>query len=133
MKLANEKGCSAAELGVTPKGLAELAKMVEQGQVSASAGNSIFAGMVKAGPLGAGKSPQQIASEQNLLQKSDAGELEGFVDEVIAANPKAVEDAKSGGKKSQKSMSFLIGQVMHKTKGQANPKVVNELLAKKLV
>jgi aspartyl-tRNA(Asn)/glutamyl-tRNA(Gln) amidotransferase subunit B len=132
LKLANEKGCSAAELGVTPKGLAELAKMVEQGQVSASAGNSIFVEMVTTGPLGAGKSPQQIASEQNLIQKSDAGELEGFVDEVIAANPKAVEDAKSGSRKSQKSMSFLVGQVMQKTKGQANPKVVNELLAKKL-
>jgi aspartyl-tRNA(Asn)/glutamyl-tRNA(Gln) amidotransferase subunit B len=133
LKLANEKGCSAAELGVTPKGLAELAKMVEQGQVSASAGNSIFDGMVKTGPSGAGKSPQQIAGEQNLLQKSDAGELEGFVDEVIAANPKAVEDAKSGGKKSQKSMSFLVGQVMQKTKGQANPKVVSEILGRKLV
>ena len=127
LKLANEKGCSAAELGVTPKGLAELAKMVELGQVSASAGNSIFEEMVKAG-----KSPQQIASEQNLLQKSDAGELEGFVDEVIAANPKAVEDAKSGGKKSQKSMSFLVGQVMQKTKGQANPKIVSEIFGKKL-
>jgi len=128
LKLANEKGCSAAELGVTPKGLAELAKMVEQGQVSASAGNSIFAGMVTTG-----KSPQQIASEQNLIQKSDADELEGFVDEVIAANPKAVEDAKSGGKKSQKSMSFLVGQVMQKTKGQANPKVVSEIFGRKLV
>jgi aspartyl-tRNA(Asn)/glutamyl-tRNA(Gln) amidotransferase subunit B len=127
LKLANEKGCSAAELGVTPKALAELAKMVEQGEVSASAGNSIFEEMVRAG-----KSPQQIASEQNLLQKSDAGELEGFVDEVIAANPKAVEDAKSGGKKSQKSMSFLVGQVMQKTKGQANPKVVSEIFGKKL-
>ncbi len=133
LKLANEKGRSVAELGITPENLVTLAKMVEQGQVSASAGNSIFEEMVKAGPSGAGKSPQQIASEQNLLQKSDAGELEGFVDEVIAANPKAVEDARSGGKKSSKSMSFLLGQVMQKTKGQANPKVVSEILGRKLV
>jgi aspartyl-tRNA(Asn)/glutamyl-tRNA(Gln) amidotransferase subunit B len=77
-------------------------------------------------------SPGEIAEKHNLIQKSDAGELEAIVDEVLAANAKAVEDVKSGGKKSKKARGFLLGQVMQKSKGQANPKVVSEILDKKL-
>jgi len=79
-----------------------------------------------------GKKPQIIAKELNLIQKSNAGELETIVEQVLAENPKAVEDVKSGGKKSKKALGFLLGQVMQKTKGQANPKVVSEILDKKL-
>ncbi|MHC4155068.1 MAG: Asp-tRNA(Asn)/Glu-tRNA(Gln) amidotransferase subunit GatB [Planctomycetota bacterium] len=109
LKMANEKGCSVGDLGVTPKGIAELAKMVEAGDVA-----------------------QSLAEELNLMQKSDAGELEAIVEQVLSENAKAVEDAKSGGKKSGKARGFLLGQVMQKTRGQANPKVVSEVLGKKL-
>jgi aspartyl-tRNA(Asn)/glutamyl-tRNA(Gln) amidotransferase subunit B len=78
------------------------------------------------------KSPDTIARQKNLIQKSDAGEIEALVDEVIAANPKAVVDATSEGKKSKKAIGFLMGQVMQKSKGQANPKVVSAILNKKL-
>ena len=77
-------------------------------------------------------SPQQIAESLNLSQKSDAGELEKIVDEVIAANAQAVEDAKSGDKKSKKAQGFLMGQVMQKSKGTANPQVVAKILETKL-
>ena len=60
------------------------------------------------------------------------GELEQVVDQVLAENPKAVEDVTSGGKKSKKARGFLLGQVIQKTKGQANPKVVSGILARKL-
>jgi aspartyl-tRNA(Asn)/glutamyl-tRNA(Gln) amidotransferase subunit B len=78
-----------------------------------------------------------IAEKLNLIQKSDAGELEAVVDKVLAENAQAVEDVKSGGKKSGgkksgKAKGFLLGQVMQRTKGQANPKVVSEILSKKL-
>jgi len=53
-------------------------------------------------------------------------------DKGIAENEKAVADVKDGGKKSKKSMGFLMGQVMQKSRGQANPKVVSQLLAQKL-
>jgi len=79
-----------------------------------------------------GKEPKVLAQELNLIQKSDAGELEAIVDQIIAENPKAVEEVTVGGKKSKKAKGFLLGQVMQKTKGQANPKVVSEILAKKL-
>jgi aspartyl-tRNA(Asn)/glutamyl-tRNA(Gln) amidotransferase subunit B len=127
LKIANEKGCSVGDLGITPEGLAELAGMVEGGTVSSSAAVSIFEAMVESG-----KGPGVLAEELDLIQKSDAGELEVIVDQVLAENPEAVDDVKSSGKKSKKARGFLLGQVMQKTKGQANPKVVSEILDKKL-
>jgi len=127
LKMANEKGCTVAELGVQPQGLANLAKIVEAGDVSATASVTIFEQMVNTG-----KDAHVLAEELNLIQKSDAGELEAIVEQVLAENAKAVEDVKSGGKKSGKARGFLLGQVMQKTKGQANPKVVSEILGKKL-
>ena len=127
LKLANEKGCSVAELGITAESLAGLAKMVEKGEVSATAATSIFEEMVTTG-----KAPRTIAEELSLVQKSDAGELEAIVEQVLSENAKAVEDVTSGGKKSKKARGYLLGQVMQKTKGQANPKVVSEILDKKL-
>ena len=127
LKLANEKGCRIDELGMTAANVAELVGMVEAGDVSAGAAATIFEAMSRTD-----KGPGQLAEEMKLIQKSDAGELEAIVDEVLAANPQAVEDVRSGGKKSKKAMGFLLGQVMQKTKGQANPQVVSEILAGKL-
>jgi aspartyl-tRNA(Asn)/glutamyl-tRNA(Gln) amidotransferase subunit B len=114
-------------LGIEAAGLAKLAKMVEAGDVSAGASAAIFEEMVKTK-----KAPDVIAQEKNLVQKSDAGEIETLVEQVIAENPQAVEEVVAGGKKSKKARGFLMGQVMQKSKGQANPKVVAEILSKKL-
>jgi aspartyl-tRNA(Asn)/glutamyl-tRNA(Gln) amidotransferase subunit B len=127
MKLANEAGCNVADLGVSAEGLAKLAKMADAGEISATASATIFEEMAKTK-----KAPGVIAAELNLIQTSDAGELEAVVDEVLAANPQAAADAASGGKKTKKARGFLLGRVMQKTKGQANPKVVSEILDKKL-
>jgi aspartyl-tRNA(Asn)/glutamyl-tRNA(Gln) amidotransferase subunit B len=127
LKLANEAGCSLAEVGLVAVNVAELAKMIDVGTVSATAGNTIMEEMAKSG-----KKPDVIAKELNLIQKSDAGELETIVDKVLAENNQAVDDVKNGGKKSKKALGFLLGQVMQKTKGRANPKVVSQILADKL-
>jgi aspartyl-tRNA(Asn)/glutamyl-tRNA(Gln) amidotransferase subunit B len=79
-----------------------------------------------------GKKPRTLAEELNLIQKSDIGELEKIVDEVLRDNPQAVEDFKAGGKKSGKARGFLLGQVMQKTRGRANPKVAAEILDEKI-
>jgi len=128
LKLANEKGCGVDELGVTPEGVAQLAVMIERGEVGANAGVTVFEAMAETG-----KAPSVLAGELNLIQKSDAGELEAIVDQVLAENAQAVADVTSGGKKSKKARGFLLGQVMQKTKGQANPKVVSGILDDKLV
>ena len=78
------------------------------------------------------KTARILAEELDLLQKSDAGELESIVEKVLAENPKAVDDVKNGGKKSKKAHGFLLGQVMQKTKGQANPKIASQILSEKL-
>jgi len=127
LKLANTRGCSIAELGPSAGDVAQLAKMAQTGEISATAANAILEEMVKTG-----KEPRELAEELNLIQKSDAGELEGIVDAVLKDNPQAVEDFKAGGKKSGKARGFLLGQVMQKTKGRANPKVAAEILDKKL-
>jgi aspartyl-tRNA(Asn)/glutamyl-tRNA(Gln) amidotransferase subunit B len=127
LKIAKEKSCSINELGVKPQSVARLAEMIEAGQISASSSVPVFEAMV-----GTGKEPEVLAKELNLIQTSDAGELEEVIDQVLAENPNAVEDVTSGGKKSKKAMGFLLGQVMQKTKGQANPKVASEILARKL-
>ncbi|RPJ34775.1 MAG: Asp-tRNA(Asn)/Glu-tRNA(Gln) amidotransferase subunit GatB [Planctomycetaceae bacterium] len=127
LKLANERGRDLPGLGLRPNDVAELAKMVNAGTVSASAANTILGAMVETG-----KKPDTLAQELNLVQKSDAGELETAINEILAANPAAVADVTSGGKKSQKARGFLLGQVMQRTKGQANPKVAAEILNKKL-
>jgi len=127
LKLANERGRDLRGLGLAPESVAELAGMIDAGTISASAGNAILQAMVETG-----KKPDVLAQELNLIQRSDAGELEAIVDQVLAANAAAVADVTSGGKKSQKARGFLLGQVMQKTKGQANPKVVAEILDRKL-
>ena len=127
LKLANEAGCGLAELGLLPERVSELAQMIEAGTVNPSAGNTIMQQMVKTG-----KEPQDIAWQFNLVQTSDTEQLETIVNQVLAENPKAVKDATSGGKKSKKALGFLLGGVMQKTKGQANPKVVSQILAEKI-
>jgi aspartyl-tRNA(Asn)/glutamyl-tRNA(Gln) amidotransferase subunit B len=122
LKIANERGCSVGDLGTTAQNIAQLAQMVELDTISAGSSAPILEKMVETGK----------AEELSLIQKSDAGELETIVDQVLTENPKAVDDVKSGGKKSRKAQGFLLGQVMQKTKGQANPKVVSQILAKKL-
>jgi len=127
LKLANERGCTVTELGIPAQELAKVARMVEIGDISASTSTFVV------GEMATTQLPSDvIVQESGLMQKSDAGELEAIVEQVFVENPKAVEDVKSGGKKSKKARGFLLGQVMQKTKGQANPKVVSEILGRKL-
>ena len=128
LKLANEKSCGVVELKVPPQSLAELDKMTQAGLLSAGGANAIMA-LIAQNP---DKQVEVLAREHNLIQDSDADELEAIVEQVLAENPKAVEDVKSGGKKTRKAQGFLLGQVMQKTKGRANPKVASQILSKKL-
>jgi aspartyl-tRNA(Asn)/glutamyl-tRNA(Gln) amidotransferase subunit B len=70
----------------------------------------------------------EIIERDGLKQVTDMGAIEGFVDEVIAANPDQVEKAKQ----NPKLLGFFVGQVMKKSQGKANPQAVNELLRSKL-
>jgi aspartyl-tRNA(Asn)/glutamyl-tRNA(Gln) amidotransferase subunit B len=70
-----------------------------------------------------------LVQEKGLVQESDTGALEGIIDAVIAENPDEAERVRGGDKKV---VGFLMGQIMRKTQGKANPGVVSKMLAKKL-
>ena len=79
-------------------------------------------------------SADEIIEARGLKQVSDSGALEGMVDEVIAGNADQVQQyLEADEAKRKKLIGFFVGQVMKLSKGQANPQMVNELLAEKLV
>ncbi|MCE5276558.1 MAG: Asp-tRNA(Asn)/Glu-tRNA(Gln) amidotransferase subunit GatB [Planctomycetaceae bacterium] len=125
--IANERGCSIAQIGLSPAPLAELAIMLHSGQVNATAAAKIFDLM-----LDGRQTPAAIAAEQGLLAVTEAGEVEAWVDAAIAANPQAAGDVREGGKKAKKAFGFLTGQVMQASRGAANPQQVQEILTRKL-
>lgn len=120
----NRDGLAAAESKITPENFAELVKMVEKGEISATAGKTILAEM-----YATGGDPGEIASDMNLGQVSDTVEIEAVVDKVLAANQDVVAKYKAG---KTSVVGVLVGEVMKEMKGRANPKVVNEILVKKL-
>ncbi|HLK20273.1 MAG TPA: Asp-tRNA(Asn)/Glu-tRNA(Gln) amidotransferase subunit GatB [Bryobacteraceae bacterium] len=109
---------------IPPEATGTLLKKINDREISGKMAKDIFAKM-----LATGKSPQEIIDEEGLRQISDTGALEKIVDEVLAGNPKQVEQYKSG---KTTVIGYLVGQVMKASKGQANPAAVNELLKTKL-
>jgi len=113
-----------ADLKFKPEALLELISLVDAKTINSSAAQRVFAEM-----FATGKSPAAIVKEKGLAQVSDAGVIEKFCDEAIAANPGPVADFKAG---KAAPLNFLIGQVMKLSKGKANPALVGEMLERKL-
>lgn len=122
LRVINEKNCTIDEVGISPVQLAEIIKLIDDGKINSKTAKNVFDDVVETG-----KSPNKIVEEKGLVQISDSGAIEKAVQDVIDASPNEVERYKGGDKKLQ---GFFVGQVMKATKGKANPKLVNELLAK---
>jgi aspartyl-tRNA(Asn)/glutamyl-tRNA(Gln) amidotransferase subunit B len=122
--LLNEAGIELHESKIAPKQLAAMVKMIDGGAISGKQAKLVLQGMFEGG-----RDPEEIAREKGLEQVSDAAQLEGVVDEVISENPEAADKVRAG---QLNTIGFLVGQVMKKTRGQANPGLVNELLRSKL-
>jgi len=113
------------ELKVSPTNLIELIELVIERQVISNlTGKAVLEEMVKTG-----KPAQKIIEERNLAQISDSESLNGIIAEVIKKNPKSVADYRCG---KANAVMFLVGQVMRKSSGKANPKAVQELLKERL-
>jgi aspartyl-tRNA(Asn)/glutamyl-tRNA(Gln) amidotransferase subunit B len=97
---------------------------VEQGKISGKMAKDVFAEM-----LSTGNDAKSIVDAKGLTQVTDAGALEAEVNKILQANPKQVEQYRSGNKKV---LGFFVGQVMKATRGAANPQLVNEILRKEL-
>ena len=120
----NEESLDITESPVKPHHIAELVKLIDEGTISTKIAKEVFDEVFKTQ-----KSPAQIVEEKGLKQVSDEGEIKKIVEEVLANHPAEVEKYKAG---NQKLMGFFVGQVMKATKGKANPKLVNKILAQLL-
>src|SRR5437773_9116845 len=112
------KGIEASP--VKPTEIAALIGLIECGEISGKMAKDVFEAMFREA-----KSPHQVIQERGLKQITESTEIEKVIREIIANNPKAYEQYRTGKKAT---FGFFVGQVMKATKGQANPQLVNELL-----
>ncbi len=128
LRLLNQEGAEVeavlARGHLTPERLASLLDLVRRGVISANIGKEVFEEVWRSGA-----DPAAIVRERGLEQISDEGALLALVDEVMAANPKVVEEVRAG---KEKAIGFLVGQVMKRTQGKANAKRVGDLLRQRL-
>ena len=120
----NQAGVGFDQAPVPPEYLAGLLALVEKGDLSGSMAKAVFEEMAATG-----KRAARIVEEKGLRQVSDKDALSKVVDEVLAASKAEVQRYKEG---NHKLLGFFVGQVMKRTKGKANPKMVNEMIRSKL-
>jgi aspartyl-tRNA(Asn)/glutamyl-tRNA(Gln) amidotransferase subunit B len=119
-----EAQVALADLKFKPTGVLELIELVDSGKISTRIAQDVFADM-----FATGEPPARIVEKKGLAQVSDAGAIESFCDQAIAANPGPAGDYKAG---KAAALNFLKGQVMKLSKGKANPALAGEILARKL-
>ena len=119
----NKAGLTIEQSPVSAKQLGELIDLISDGTISGRIAKDVFEIMFETGD-----DPAKIVEEKGLRQVTDLGAIEKAIDEVIAANPDKVAQAKE----KPKLAGWFVGQVMKATGGKANPQSVNELLSKKL-
>ena len=124
LRVLNEQSINIGEFPVSAERLGELIKLKEVDKINSSALQTIFNAMQQEN-----KTAEDLAIKMNLIQVSDSGFLEELVDEIIAKNPDEAERYR-GGKKQL--MGFFVGQAMKASKGKANPKMVTQMVTKKL-
>ena len=122
--LLNAQEKTIEESPVSAADLARLLELVEEGVISGKIAKTVFDHMAQTG-----KPARQIVEEKGLIQITDTDAIEDIVAGVVSRHPKEVEAYQNG---KTKLMGFFVGQVMQASKGQANPKLVNEILKDKL-
>jgi len=122
--LLNAQEKTIEDAPVSAVDLARMLALVEEGVISGKIAKTVFDEMARTG-----KPAKQIVAEKGLVQITDTDALEDVVLRIISNHPKEVEAYKSG---KTKLLGFFVGQIMKETRGQANPKMVNEILKKKL-
>ncbi len=118
--LLNDAGKSWDECPIPPQHLGEMVKLMQEGVISVRIAKELLKEM-----FATQKSPKQIVEERGLVQITDEAELRRIIEEIVAANPKAVQEFLSG---NEKVLGFFVGQVMRATKGKANPQLTNKLV-----
>lgn len=113
-----------AEVALTPESLAGMIQLIEKGTISSKIAKKVFKELMEKGG-----DAEQIVKEKGLVQISDEGTIRNLVNETLDENPQSIEDFKNG---KDRAIGFLVGQIMKKTKGQANPQMVNKFLLEEI-
>ena len=124
LKVINEQKMDIKDLPVSADMLAKLINLIGSGTISGKIAKDIFPEMISTG-----KDPEIIIKEKDLVQITDVSSLEKMVEKIIESHQDEVKQFLDG---KEKVLGFFVGQIMKETKGKANPKLVNELLHKKL-
>ena len=120
----NKMELTIDEAKLTPEHLAELIKMVEDKEISSQQAKGVFTESLETG-----KSPKEIATEKGLKQITDEGEIVKVANEVLDEHPDVIEQYKNG---KTNMVNYLVGQVMKKTGGKANPTLARDVMAKEI-
>ena len=123
-RLLNATSTEIEKSKLMPEHLVEMLDLIDKGTLSTGMAKTVFEEMFHNG-----EKASEIVKEKGLSQISGASELDGIITQVIAANPQAVADFRQG---KEQAFKFLVGQAMKATKGQGNPRIVNDLLRRKL-
>ncbi len=122
--LLNDAGLELWDSKIRPEQLAGMVALIDSGKISGKQAKLVLQGMFETGDDAAA-----VVASKGLEQVSDTGEIEAIVDEVITENADAADKVRSG---NMGTIGFLVGAVMKKSKGKANPQIVNDLLRQKL-
>ncbi len=124
MAQMNFKNLGIIDIDIPAKNLIELIKMIDSKTISGKMAKEVLIEMIETK-----KSAQGIVNSRSLSQISDEETIDQVIKDILAINEKSVNDYKNGKKNA---IAFLVGQVMHRTQGKANPEIVNEILKKRL-
>jgi len=120
MRLLKEHNMEAQDISFSPKNLAKLILLAEEGTINSSVAKEVFEVIFKEDI-----DPNQYVEEKGLKSVNDEGALKATIEKIIAANPQSVEDYKNG---KQKAIGFLVGQTMKAMQGKADPGMINKIL-----
>lgn len=124
LRVVNEKSVGIADFSIRPPQLSRMIDLINEGTISTKIAKEVFEEMLQTG-----QDPDAIVEKKGLRQVSDESAISKAVEEVLQANPDEVQKY-IGGK--QKLFGFFVGEIMKKTRGKANPRILNDLLRQKL-
>ncbi|HWI60983.1 MAG TPA: Asp-tRNA(Asn)/Glu-tRNA(Gln) amidotransferase subunit GatB [Symbiobacteriaceae bacterium] len=123
-RVMNLKGLAPDQIPLSPEQLAGMLKLLEKGTITGKIAKTVFEKMIETG-----KDAETIVKEEGLTQVADEGELLKIALEIVSANPKVVEDWKSG---KASAVQWFVGQMMKTTRGRANPQLALKLVTEAL-
>ncbi|NLW53148.1 MAG: Asp-tRNA(Asn)/Glu-tRNA(Gln) amidotransferase subunit GatB [Tissierellia bacterium] len=124
MRRLKEYEIDASEMKLSIENFAKLLKLVKDDKISNNVGKKVLRDI-----FDTNEDPEKLVEERGLIQISDTSFLDGLVKETLDENPQSIEDYKAG---KDRALGFLMGQIMKKSKGKANPQQVNSILKEEL-